>query len=278
MLVTMKDFDVMKITNSGQCFRMNELEDGSFEVVHNKHYLNITPVGYDETTGLFSMEFDCDEAELDSVWKPYFDMETDYELMVSMVDEDDLFLSKAVDYGRGIRILNQDPWEMLISFIISQRKSIPAIKTSIERLSAMCGEVLKTKHGLRYAFPEPEKIAGLAEEQLKECGLGYRASYIAEAAKRVASGEFDVYGINKLPDEELRESLMSLKGVGKKVADCVMLFGYRRLDSFPVDVWIKRALDEKYPTGFPFEKYSGYGGIMQQYIFFYMRDTKTIWK
>lgn len=278
MLVTMKDFDVMKITDSGQCFRMCELEDGSFEVIHNKHYLNIRPSGYDEAAGLFSVEFDCSEEEWERVWKPYFDIETDYEAMALMVDKDDAFLSQAVDYGRGIRILNQDPWEILISFIISQRKSIPAIRTSIERISAMCGDIIETKYGIRYGFPEPERIAGLTDEQLRECGLGYRAAYVSEAARKVASGEFDVYGVGKMNDEELREKLMTLKGVGKKVADCVMLFGYRRLDSFPVDVWIKRALDEKYPEGFPFEQYSGYGGIMQQYIFFYMRNTKTIWK
>ncbi len=274
MIIENTDFDAGKIAESGQCFRMVLNEHGGYDVIHKSRYLNIKPVSYDETTGFFSLELDCTSEEYEEIWKSYFDMETDYAKMSSIVDEEDIFLNEAVKYGKGIRILKQDPWEMLISFIISQRKSIPAIRTSVERLCRLCGNAIDTKYGVKYSFPDAKAVAALTMEELAGCGLGYRAEYVADAARKAAGGEFDVYGIEALGDEELRGELMSLRGVGVKVADCVMLFGYRRLDSFPEDVWIKRAMESEYPNGFPYGKYEGYGGIMQQYIFFYIRNRK----
>lgn len=272
MQIKIKEFDAGKIAESGQCFRMVMTEDGSYDVIFRNNYLNIKPVCYNEITGESILEFDCSEAEYNEIWREYFDLDTDYSKIVSMVDKEDKFLNEAVNYGRGMRILRQDPWEMLISFIISQRKSIPAIRTSIERLCKMCDEKIETAHGIKYLFPDAGTIAKLSIDELASCGLGYRARYISETAKKVASGEFNVYALEELADNELREALMSLCGVGVKVADCVMLFGYRRLSAFPEDVWIKRAMETEYPNGFPFDKYQGYSGIMQQYIFFYIRN------
>lgn len=274
MIIETTDFDVGKIAESGQCFRMALNENGSYDVIYQRKYLNIKPVSYDKTTGFFSLELDCSEEDYENVWKSYFDMETDYGKMAELVDREDIFLNEAVRYGKGIRILRQDPWEMLISFIISQRKSIPAIRTSVERLCKLCGEAIDTEYGVKYAFPDAQAVAGLTMEELAGCGIGYRAAYVAETARRAACGEFDVYGADALDDGKLRSELMSLHGVGVKVADCVMLFGYRRLNSFPEDVWIKRAMESEYPAGFPYDKYDGYGGIMQQYIFFYIRNRK----
>lgn len=274
MIIENTDFDAGKIAESGQCFRMVLNENGSYDVIYKRRYLNVKPVSFDETTGFFSLELDCSPDEYEEVWKEYFDMETDYARMASLVDKDDIFLSEAVSYGRGIRILKQDPWEMLISFIISQRKSIPAIRTSVERLCKLCGAEIKTNYGIKYAFPDAQAVASLSMEELAGCGLGYRSEYVSDTARRVACGQFDVYGAETLGDDELRSELMSLRGVGVKVADCVMLFGYRRLNAFPEDVWIKRAMESEYPDGFPYGKYEGYGGIMQQYIFFYIRNGK----
>jgi len=274
MQVKIKEFDAGKIAESGQCFRMIMTDDGSYDVIYKNHYLNIKPVCYNEITGEYELDFDCSEEEYESIWKPYFDIDTDYSKLATLVDKDDKFLNEAVNFGRGMRILRQDPWEMLISFIISQRKSIPAIRTSVERLCKLCGEKIDTRYGEKYLFPDAQAVAKLTIDELASCGLGYRARYISETAKKVASGEIDIYEMAKLDDIELKEALMSLCGVGVKVADCVMLFGYRRMNAFPEDVWIKRAMQNEYPNGFPFEKYQGYSGIMQQYIFFYIRSRK----
>ena len=281
MILETKDFDIFKIAESGQCFRINEDTDHLFNVIHKNRYLEIRAVKTDPVTHISVLELSCDEDEYKEVWQDYFDMHQDYDTIACMIDSKDDYLKAAYEYGRGIRILNQDPWEMLISFIISQRKSIPAIKTSIERLSRACGDRIDINgagfcaaNGKNhvYAFPAPHQILSLSEKELNDCGLGYRTKYITDAAENVLCGKLDIYGLKDKDDDELRAGLMAQYGVGSKVANCIMLFGYHRLDAFPEDVWIKRALADKYPEGFPYELYSGYGGIMQQYIFFYARN------
>lgn len=268
MLVDARHFDISKIAESGQCFRLNENEEGTYGLIHKGRYLEI---GYRPDS--MQYEFECSTDEYERIWKDYFDMTFDYAGIESAVDKKDAFLVNAVRYGSGIRILKQDPWEMLISFIISQRKSIPAIKTSIEKLCRLCGREIHTKRGIRYAFPSSEEVAGLTYDELASCSLGYRTKYVAAAAEAAANGSIDLDALYELSDGDLKEELLRLYGVGTKVADCIMLFAYHRLDSFPEDVWIKRAMENEYPKGFPAEKYSGYAGIMQQYIFFYMRNT-----
>lgn len=272
MIVQIPDFDISKIAESGQCFRMTENIDGSYGLIHKGKYLEISQVEDDNNTDCVKYNLSCTEKDYENIWKDYFDLSFNYEKIRLAADVSDDFLIKAIDFGRGIRILQQDPWEMLISFIISQRKSIPAIRTSIEKLCAICGDAFETPFGTKYSFPNPEQIATLSIEQLDSCSLGYRSKYLADAAKKVISGELDVYSLSSLSDDDLRNSLLELFGVGIKVANCVMLFGYHRLDAFPADVWIKRALESEYPDGFPYDKYTGFGGIMQQYIFFYMRS------
>ena len=162
---------------------------------------------------------------------------------------------------------------MLISFIISQRKNIPAIKASIEKLCAMAGNVIKedVDGNPIYSFPTPEKLAELSLDQLSSCSLGYRDKYVQKAAIDVASGVVDLKAFESLDDEALMEELLKLFGVGVKVANCEILFGYHRLDAFPKDVWINRVLENHYLNGFMFDKYAPYNGIMQQYLFFYSR-------
>ncbi len=266
MIISAEYLDIGKIAESGQCFRMTMNEDGSYSVIHKGKYLRIS-----KADDGFSYEFDCSEDEYENVWKPYFDMDFDYANVEKNVDADDEFLVSAVRYGSGIRILNQDPWEMVVSFIISQRKSIPAIRTSIEKLCRLCGDEIHYNGEIYYSFPSAEKVAALSEEELLSCSVGYRAAYIKAAAEAVTSGNVDLDKLFLLDDEGLKEELLSMHGIGVKVASCIMLFGYHRLDSFPVDVWIERAMAEQYPSGFPYDIYEGYAGIMQQYIFFYMR-------
>ena len=266
MIISADYLDIEKIAESGQCFRMTMNADKSYSVIHKGKYLNIK-----KSDDGFSYEFDCNEEDYDNIWKTYFDMDFDYANVEKNVDADDEFLVSAVRYGSGIRILNQDPWEMIVSFIISQRKSIPAIRTSIEKLCRLCGDAIEYNDNIYYSFPSAEKVAALTEEEILSCSVGYRAAYIKAAAEAVVSGNVDLDRLCSLSDEELKEELLTMHGIGIKVASCVMLFGYHRLNSFPVDVWIERAMAEKYPQGFPYEMYEGHAGIMQQYIFFYMR-------
>ena len=261
------EIDLKKIADSGQCFRMNEC-DGGFSVASGSRHVFIRHISDD------SYEFECSQKEFDEYWRGYFDLDLGYEAIRKKIRKsDDEYLYNAASFGKGIRMLRQDPWEMLISFIISQRKNIPAIKASIEKLCAMAGKEIARdeRYGVIYSFPTPEELAALTLEDLGKCSLGYRDKYVFQAARDVLSGAVDLKAWGDLPDEELREKLLSLFGVGIKVANCEILFGYHRLDSFPVDVWINRVLEKHYPGGFPFETYAPYNGIMQQYLFFYSR-------
>nr|WP_297769344.1 DNA glycosylase [uncultured Butyrivibrio sp.] len=268
------DFDLRKIADSGQCFRFNECGDGYSVVAGDKYVFvrKVTP--NDDKTGE-TLEFDCSEEEFDTFWKNYFDLDTNYRGIRGLIDaREDEYLYNASEYGTGIRILRQDPWEMLISFIISQRKNIPAIKASIEKICEAAGKKIATdKEGKDvFSFPTPEELSALSIEQLSACSLGYRDKYVKQAAMDVASGAVKLDEWAGLDDAGLMEKLLSLYGVGVKVANCEILFGYHRLDAFPKDVWINKVLDMKYPQGFLFDKYKPYNGVMQQYLFFYSRS------
>ena len=216
---------------------------------------------------------DCDQAEFDALWRNYFDLDTDYAVIRAKADPEDLFLKRACAYGQGIRMLRQDPWEMLISFIISQRKNIPAIQFCIEALAERYGDLLEvTGEKRHYSFPSAPRLAALSEWEFLACSLGYRAKYVLAAARMVASGALDLDAIAALPDDALFSALLAVPGVGEKVANCVMLFGYHRLSRFPRDVWIIRVEEREYDGAFPTERYPFDAGALQQYIFYYARS------
>ena len=178
-----------------------------------------------------------------------------------------------MEYGRGIRVLWQDEWEMLVSFIISQRKSIPAIRRAVELLSERFGERLGSdSEGPVYAFPTAEALCCAGEQALQECGLGYRTRYVLHAAQQAAEGTLDLKKLASLPDEALFARLMELDGVGKKVANCVCLFGYGRVGRVPVDVWIERLIRDEFAGQDPFPQFGPEAGVVQQYLFFYKRS------
>ncbi len=271
------DFDLGRIADSGQCFRFNELSamtkdeslKGTYSVAARDKHLFIKELEDNE------YELDCNEDEYETFWKEYFDLGLSYrDIRARVSKKKDPYLYMASGFGKGIRILRQDPWEMLISFIISQRKNIPAIKASIEKLCALAGEVIKEDEriGKIYSFPTPERLSALSMEGLSGCSLGYRDKYVHRTALDVVSGAVDLQKMGDLSDEELMEELLKLFGVGVKVANCEILFGYHRLNAFPRDVWINRVLDSRYPNGFLFDEYAPYNGIMQQYLFFYSRS------
>lgn len=267
MIAVISDnFDLKKTADSGQCFRMVMCDRNRARIVAGGKLLYIIEKGGG------SFDFSCTEKEFADFWYDYFDLGTDYAGYTASVDPKDGFLTKAAGYGAGIRILRQEKFETLISFIISQRKNIPAIQSSVEKLCRTCGR--RIENGI-YAFPEPDALASLSEKELSACSLGYRSQYVREAALKVASGDTDLESLNELPDDELFSELTSFYGVGKKVANCVMLFAYHRTGAFPVDVWIKRIEDEYYGGAFPVEKYKGYAGILQQYMFYYSRQLRS---
>ena len=258
-------FDPRAIAESGQCFRM-EPEGAGFRLIARGRSLTVCDLG----GGRFS--FSCGQEEFERVWADYFDLGTDYGVFQRALAEADPFLKAAAEQGRGVRILRQDPWEALVSFILSQRRSIPAIRTCVRALSERFGALLPEDG---YAFPSPEALAEAAPEGLAACGLGYRTAYVAEAARQAASGALDLAAMDALSDGALEERLCALPGVGPKVAACTMLFGFHRLRAFPRDVWMNRAA-ALCGGDFALCGCEGFEGVVQQYIFCYARAERTI--
>lgn len=245
--------------NCGQCFRFNRMPDGSFGGVAFGRSVRF----YDEGE-LIAVQC-ADEQEL-LLWQDFLDVGRDYEKIIDSLTGQEL-LYKIADYGRGIRILKQESWEALCSFIISQNNNIPRIKGIIERLCESYGERLPSGE---YTFPTAQRIAALTAEDLAPLRAGFRARYILDAAKKVASGEIRLDELRTMPYDEAKAVLKTICGVGDKVANCVLLFGLGHIDAFPVDVWIKRVMDSKFPQGLP-ECVDGHKGIIQQYLFYYYR-------
>ena len=261
------DFDLNKIANSGQCFRWTKTEENTYRIIAGESCLYITALEKDR------YDLDCSEPEFDHFWREYFDLRTDYQKIRKRIDRiADPFLWEAAEHEKGIRILRQDPCEMLITFIISQNRNIPAIRRSVELLAESCGKKLQDVRGQEYyGFPSPNAVADLSEHELLACRLGYRWKYIQSAAKAVLDGGIDLNALQAADEKTTISALTGLYGVGIKVANCVSLFGLHHMDAFPIDVWMKRILSEQYPEGYTFERNSPYNGIYQQYMFAWYR-------
>ncbi len=212
--------------------------------------------------------FNTTVQEYESIWKKYFDLDRNYGEIIEAVSNNEI-LKTASSYGSGIRILNQEPWETLCSFIISQNNNIPRIKGIIDRLCENFGE----KCGDYFTFPSAQKIATLSLDDLSVLRSGFRAKYILDAAQKIASGEVDLEHLKSIPLDDARNELMKIKGVGPKVADCTLLFSLEHIEAFPKDVWIKRAMEKLFDGELP-ECALPYAGIVQEYIFYYARTTK----
>lgn len=259
------DFNLEKIIASGQCFRAYRKSDGGYCFITGKNTISIVEC----SNGSFIM--DCTENEWENIWYDYFDLSRNYAQVRTGVHHQDYSMKRMAEYGKGIRILKQEPWETIITFIISQRKSIPAIKKSVECLCTMAGDKLSPSSGLSYSFPTPTAILNMTPEKLKACGLGYRTDFVIDAAEKVKSGFIELESLNGTTDAALLETLKYIKGVGDKVANCVGLFAYNRVDCAPVDVWINRIIENIYQGHNPFADYEKNAGIYQQYMFFYAK-------
>lgn len=260
---TIEHFSLEQICQSGQCFRMRRKDDGRYVMITGDRYLEAEQQGSE-------CIFCCEEREFEDFWKDYFDLEGDYGAYKSQINPRDSFLVEAACFGWGIRILRQDLWEMIVSFLISQQNHIGRIRRCIENICESYGEVRTTEWGeTYYAFPTPEALARLDDDALKACNLGYRSKYVVRAAKSVLSGALELNTVSQMPYKKAREALMGLFGVGEKVADCVCLFALHQTDAFPIDTHISQALELHYKRGFPNRRYKGIRGVMQQYIFYY---------
>ncbi len=260
-------FSLKDTLNCGQCFRWDEREDGSFfGVVQNK---TLTLKQENDTLTLF----DTSKTDFLDFWQEYFDFNLNYTEIKSFLSKDEV-MQKASTFAGGIHILKQDPWETLCSFIISQNNNIPRIKGIVSRLCETFGD--KITDGV-YSFPSYEVIANQTVETLAPLRSGFRAKYILDAAKKLQSGEVSIERIKTADFSNAKEELMKILGVGTKVADCALLYGFYRLEAFPEDVWIKRAMASLYPNGLP-EEYTSYAGIAQQYLFHYVRNFPEIVK
>lgn len=261
-------FDLDQIFNCGQAFRFERQPDGSYIGVA---FSKVIRVRKKENEIVFD---NAAKRDFEKIWRPYFDLDRDYAKLKACFSGD-CVMQAAMAYGQGIRLLRQDSWEALITFILSQRNNIPRIKKIVASLCGHFGEPLEFEEKTYYTFPSPERIFSLSEEELALLNCGYRSGYLKEAARMVHTGEIDLKAIEKMDTDKAREALLCVKGVGQKVADCVLLFGYGRLDAFPVDVWMDRVIHTLYDKEtFTKEIFGQYCGIAQQYLFYYGRETK----
>ena len=258
-------FSLDEILGCGQCFRWKKTPDGLWEGVVQGVLLRVRQ---QQDRLLF---YGLDGQTFLQVAFPYFDFGTDYAAINRQILKDPV-LRPARDYAPGIRILRQDPFECLCTFIISQNNNIPRICGIVDRLCTLYGAPAK---GGGYAFPTPEVFATMTEEQFAPLRCGFRQKYLRDMGRKLCDGTVQLAAVQALPLPEAREHLMQIMGVGPKVADCVLLFGFHRLEAFPMDVWMKRAVARLYPDGLP-KVFGPYAGVAQQYIFHYARHHKEL--
>ena len=262
-------FSAAQTFDCGQCFRFNEVV-GGIEGTAFGRFIRIEQSG-DEVRLIGVCESDYNE-----IFARYLGLAEDYGAIRADIGErmgayGDVIFS-AMECASGIRILHQDAWEAVASFIISQNNNIPRIKKIIENMSAGLGDAfVGFDGGTHYAFPTAEQILAAGEEGLAPFKMGFRARYLIDAAKKYLSGEVDFAKIEKACADEAQKALMSICGVGPKVASCALLFGFHKLEFFPVDVWIKRVLAKYYPDGIDISALGAYAGVAQQYLFYYER-------
>ncbi|MDR0880748.1 MAG: 8-oxoguanine DNA glycosylase [Clostridioides sp.] len=272
----LRDFDPKHIFECGQCFRWKIQEDGSYTGVAKGKILNVDRDGDDILFRNTSVE------EFNEIWYDYFDLGTDYSDIKAKLKKMDGYLDKATDFGSGIRILRQDGWEMLISFIISSNNRIPMIQKAIENLSREFGSYIGELDGEKYyAFPTPKELNMATQDEIRACKTGFRDKYIKSTTEEVVASGEDVSGFTTMSTETCRKELLKFKGVGSKVCDCISLFGMQKYDTFPVDVWVKRVMQEFYLEEelslpkireFSIDMFGDLSGFAQQYLFYYARE------
>lgn len=270
-----EDFNITHILECGQCFRWHKEDDGSYTGVINYGVINVSE--NEKNDVCFTYEF------LNGTRKnieEYFDLDRNYSNIKKVISLNDETMESAIKYGYGIRILRQDAWEMLISYIISAANNIPRISKTIENISKEYGRKITFNNKEYYLFPTPKELSKASIEDFRRLNLGFRDKYVYGAVQDVVSGTVDLEKINQLKYKEAKKELMKIKGVGSKVADCILLFSMNKIEAFPIDTWIKKVMTELYSTQNSLkdiekcatERFGEYAGIAQQYLFYYMRE------
>ena len=292
-----KNFDIKQILECGQCFRWDKISDTNYIVIAFERVIEVIQEGDIVTI------YNSNEEDFNKIWLRYFDLERNYDEIKEELAKDEI-LRKSVEFGYGIRILNQDPFELLISFIISARNSIPSIKKTVKKICETWGEKIEYKGNTYYTFPKPEDIKNATLEEIQATGASFRSKYIVDTISKVNEAlkakedyiknkdkyeerpeilDFDLEYISRLNDDECHIALQKFMGVGAKVADCIMLFSMAKHSAFPVDVWVKRAMIHFYVAPdlslnkmrvFARDKFGRFSGMAQQYLFYYARENK----
>lgn len=276
ILKNMADFEPKHIFECGQAFRWHVEEDGSYTAIHRGRLVNVKREGED------IVFLNTNREDFENIWFDYFDLGRDYSKIKQTLAKDPI-LEEAIEFGKGIRILNQEPYETTISFIISANNQIPRIKKSIELISKGYGQYIGEFKGKEYySFPTADVLAQVDKEVLEtNYKVGFRGKYIVESSKMIYEGKVDLKALYELPTDKAQEVLMTLPGVGPKVSSCILLFSLKKADAFPVDVWVKRVMEYFYfkedtklkdISNFAYEKFGPLAGFAQQYLFYYARE------
>lgn len=280
ILENCKSFEPEHIFECGQCFRWNKQEDGSYTGIFKQNVINVK-----KKDDKIVFKGICKD-NIKEECTQYFDLNTNYDQIKSKLSSIDDYLKTSIEYGEGIRILNQELWETLISFIISANNNIPRIKGIIERISKNYGKKINWGNKEYYTFPTPQELSKASVEDLRKLGLGFRDVRVYETTKQIAQNPNKLKELEQEKDiNKLREELLQFPGVGPKVADCVMLFStLKKLEVFPIDVWVRRVMNELYIKNddeakinkkeieaLAKSKYGNLAGIAQQYLFYWRR-------
>ena len=281
--IKIKDsFELKDIFECGQCFRWNEESDGSYTGVITEGVLNVVKNNKEIVfTGVL-------KGDIKEICNKYFDLETDYSQIKQELSKIDEYLKSSIEYGEGIRILHQDLWECIISFIISANNNIPRIKGIIERISKKYGKQLEWRKNTYFLFPTPEELKEASVDDLRSLGLGFRDKRVYRTTQMIINKEIDLEKLKQSNNSlKIKEQLLTLDGVGEKVADCIMLFSLKRFDVFPVDVWVRRVMNELYIKNeeeakvkneeirkLAENKFHDLAGIAQQYLFYARRNSE----
>lgn len=280
ILEGVKNFNIKQILECGQCFRWEKKAELNYIIIAYGRVIEVIQED-DKVTILNS-----NKEDFNNIWFEYFDLGRDYSKIKDELSKDEI-LKKSVDYGYGIRILSQEPFELVISFIISARNSIPSIKKTIKKISERWGKEIEYNGEKFYTFPTPEMLKDATEDDIRETGASFRSKYIFDTVFNInkdldnIDGVYNLKRIASLSDDECHTALQEFKGVGAKVADCIMLFSMKKYSAFPVDVWVKRAMMHFYNAKegslnkiriFARDKFKDLSGFAQQYLFYYARE------
>lgn len=276
-----KSFKSKDIFECGQCFRWNENKDGTYTGVFKGNVINVK-----EKDNKIIFKGMCN-GNIKEIVEEYFDLNRNYEMIKDELSKIDINLKTSVEYGQGIRILNQDLWETIMSFIISANNNIPRIKGIIERISEKYGQAIEYDGNKYYSFPRAEELKNVSVQEYRDLGAGFRDKYLYQTVQDILNGNIDLNKLHSMDTAAVRDELLKLQGVGPKVADCILLFStLKRFEVFPIDVWVRRVMNELYINkeneekvskkeidNLAKEKFGAIAGLAQQYLFYWKRDT-----